>query len=490
MKEDEDVSPVRRVIIVGGGIASMMVATTIVKKTATASAATAASAATSANNKIKIDVTIIDKQNYLDWSIASPRMVVNPDTIVQMGYIMPLDKVIEHINNTKNSGGGTKKKKKQNGNSITTNIKFLHGMVKKVSNKDVTLEDGTILPADVIIIATGGQYHQSSTSTSTSSTNGGGGGAAALWKPTNDQTTKELRIAGIRLLHENIKASNHILIVGCGPTGIEIAGEIKSTFPSKKVTIVGTMLPNSSSSPTLQRRMKDTLQKRMGIVVIDENHPRIDLNNINIPPPDKDNNTGRNVTVTTTQDDGSSSSSTTIIQNVDLVLNASGFIYQGRKLADDKTLLKDVTDRGQFNCRFTLQLQSYDNVFCCGDILAIPTTNEGSSYYADVKGSKHAEDTGEIVGENVVRYLLSSVTRKKDDTNTPSSLLLKEFKWSKVPIQSPMLTALGTSIGIGYFGENVPFFLHWMENFITKQMKCHDYYMSMKGKFYGKGITW
>lgn len=38
--------------------------------------------------------------------------------------------------------------------------------------------------------------------------------------------------------HQKIKASNTILIVGGGPTGVELAGEIAVDFPDKKVIIV------------------------------------------------------------------------------------------------------------------------------------------------------------------------------------------------------------------------------------------------------------
>jgi hypothetical protein len=103
------------------------------------------------------------------------------------------------------------------------------------------------------------------------------------------------------------------------------------------------------------------------------------------------------------------------IEGVDLILNAAGFTYAGDALADD-TLQKDLTKRGQFDCRHALQLQSTDSVICCGDILL--STPEG--YYADVKGLLHANDTAATVGKNVVLQLQGKV--------------LQDLKWSKTPI--------------------------------------------------------
>ena len=111
-------------------------------------------------------------------------------------------------------------------------------------------------------------------------------------------------------------------------------------------------------------------------------------------------------------------------------------------------------------------MKSVDTVFCCGDILQVP-----DGCFADVKGVQHADDTGAIVGRNVVLLL----------QNKP----LVDFKWSKVPINKPMLTALGPKVGVGYVG--MP---HFVENFMVRSLKCKDYYMSLKGGSFGKGKTW
>ena len=379
-------------IIVGGGPGGIHVAKTI------------------ATSKDAVDVTVIDRQNYMDWSLSSPRMLVQPADIKKMGYVMPLDKVCEFVGKRKDKSNHTK---------------FVQGSVSKISPKSVTLEDGTTMKADVIVIAIGGQYKSND----------------AMWKPLKDQTTIGKRIQGMTGLRAKAAKAKSILIKGAGPTAVEVAGELKAAFPDTKVTMVGALLPNSPKA--LQTRMKSALEN-MGVIIEDG---RVDV--------DEPDSNGKVATR-----DGTKS-----FKNIDLVLNCAGFIFAGDKLASDE-LKVDVTKRGQFNCKPTLQLQSFDSVFACGDVLSVP---EGR--YADVKGLQHADVTADVVGKNVVSLL--------------SSKKLNDFKWSTKPINKPMMTALGPNVGVGFIG--LP---NFMENFMARSLKCKDYYMSLKGAEYGKGKTW
>ncbi|GFS31128.1 FAD/NAD(P)-binding oxidoreductase family protein [Actinidia rufa] len=59
-----------------------------------------------------------------------------------------------------------------------------------------------------------------------------------------DGEKTEIVLAAVEMIglwlreHEQIKSSNSILIVGGGPTGVELAGEVAVDFPDKKVTLV------------------------------------------------------------------------------------------------------------------------------------------------------------------------------------------------------------------------------------------------------------
>ncbi|PKI71654.1 hypothetical protein CRG98_007977 [Punica granatum] len=75
----------------------------------------------------------------------------------------------------------------------------------------VVTEDGNLFPYDYLLAATG---HRDSVPRS-----------------------RRERIAQYQEEFEKIKFSNSILIIGGGPTGVELAGEIAVDFPGKKVTL-------------------------------------------------------------------------------------------------------------------------------------------------------------------------------------------------------------------------------------------------------------
>ena len=151
-------------------------------------------------------VTIVDRQNYLDWCIASARSLVSPDDIEKKDFTMPLDKIAEFFGAT-----------------------FVHSAVSQVGEKSVTLEDGQVLEADCVVVAIGGQY-----------------ASGALWKATPELTTKEKRIEAFRAEKKQLESVNAVVIAGAGLSGVEVAGEIKSAFSAKTVVLVGTLLPTST----------------------------------------------------------------------------------------------------------------------------------------------------------------------------------------------------------------------------------------------------
>jgi NADH dehydrogenase FAD-containing subunit len=81
----------------------------------------------------------------------------------------------------------------------------------------VTLASGSELAADYIVLASGSGYPFPAKSDLDDT-------AAAQQK--------------YRDAHDELKAADHVLLLGAGPVGLEFAGEIKAVWPQKKVVIV------------------------------------------------------------------------------------------------------------------------------------------------------------------------------------------------------------------------------------------------------------
>ncbi|KAJ1697998.1 hypothetical protein LUZ63_006510 [Rhynchospora breviuscula] len=81
-----------------------------------------------------------------------------------------------------------------------------------ITATEVLTEEGRAVPYDYLVVATG---HD---------------------EPLPQSKTD--RIGQFKQDYEKIKSSSSILIIGGGPTGVELAGEIATDFPDKKVTLV------------------------------------------------------------------------------------------------------------------------------------------------------------------------------------------------------------------------------------------------------------
>ncbi|GAB4859835.1 hypothetical protein Ancab_011315 [Ancistrocladus abbreviatus] len=131
------------------------------------------------------DLTLIDSKEYFEIPWASLRAKVEPT--------FGKRSVINH-------------------GDYLSNTRIIASRAVNVSNADVLTEEGRLVPYDYLVIATG---HLD-----------------PLPK------TKPERLSQYETDNEKIKAAQSVLIIGGGPTGVELAGEIAVDFPDKKVTLV------------------------------------------------------------------------------------------------------------------------------------------------------------------------------------------------------------------------------------------------------------
>ncbi|KAI8055014.1 hypothetical protein BDF22DRAFT_774528 [Syncephalis plumigaleata] len=106
----------------------------------------------------------------------------------------------------------------RNGVVIRDRVDSVYANYVRVSDKQI--------PFHYLVLATGSMYHNSLKAT---------------------QVTKSNRVKCLEEEQRQVQRSNSILVIGAGPVGCEIACEIASTFPDKKITLVGSsarVLPN------------------------------------------------------------------------------------------------------------------------------------------------------------------------------------------------------------------------------------------------------
>jgi apoptosis-inducing factor 2 len=161
------------------------------------------------------DVTLVDRKSAFFHRIAALRAAVDPAWTDRP--FMPYDRLL------------------RNGSVVRGAVTDIDPELRQV-----TLDTGEVLSFDAAIIATGGEA-------SLPAQFGG--------------TTVNSAAAAMQDHQRRIRGARSIVIVGGGPVGVELAGEIRTVHPDKAVTLVqahDTLL--AGSTPKLGRRAHDLLE--------------------------------------------------------------------------------------------------------------------------------------------------------------------------------------------------------------------------------------
>jgi NADH dehydrogenase FAD-containing subunit len=136
------------------------------------------------------DVTLIEPRSHFVHAPALIRAVVDPSLTERA--LIPYDKLLTHG-------------------------RVVQARAGALDAARVTLEDGTRIEADLIVVGTGSAN-------------------ALPFKPEGDD------IAGLRAAnrrtHERLKAAQTVAVVGAGAVGTELAGEIAHAMPDKEITLI------------------------------------------------------------------------------------------------------------------------------------------------------------------------------------------------------------------------------------------------------------
>ncbi|MEA2210774.1 MAG: apoptosis-inducing factor 2 [Solirubrobacteraceae bacterium] len=135
------------------------------------------------------EVTLVDPTEAFVHNIAAWRALVEPEWLERI--FLPYEHLLAHG-------------------------RFLRDRAVAIDGRRVTLASGDVLEPDYLVLATGSAY--------------------SFPAKTEEPDIASAR-ARHRAAHRALLAADRALIVGAGPSGLELAGEIKAFFPDKHVTI-------------------------------------------------------------------------------------------------------------------------------------------------------------------------------------------------------------------------------------------------------------
>ncbi|SNQ48648.1 Pyridine nucleotide-disulfide oxidoreductase [Frankia canadensis] len=221
----------------------------------------------------------------------------------------------------------------------------------------VTLASGDRIAADYLLLATGSTYP---------------------FPAKVDVHDSRLARDRIRATHEALAGSANVLVLGAGPAGLELAGEISAAWPDKTVTVVdpaGDLLAGTGLPDELRAEVRAQLVA-LGVTLL--------LGDSLSEPPPSDPGTAKTFTATTT---GGAR------VDADIWFRCYGVTPTTDYLAPE--LAAHRTPGGQLRVTPALHLPGYRHVFAIGDITDI----------AEPKMAKAAEQHAGVAATNI-RVLL------------------------------------------------------------------------------------
>jgi NADH dehydrogenase FAD-containing subunit len=228
--------------------------------------------------------------------------------------------------------------------------------------------------------------------------------------------TRQEKLSHYQAEYEKIKSSESVMIVGGGPSGVELAAEIAVDFPDKKVTLVhnGPRLLEFVGQKAADKAFDWLKSKKVEIIL----NQRVDLNSAT--DGDKTYRTSEGETI-----------------HADCY-----FLCTGKPLASEwikGTGLRDSLDgKGRLIVDEHLRVKGRKNVFAVGDITDIQEMKQG--YIAE----KHAS-----VATRNIKLLMSGGNEKKLSSYKPGpDIAIVSLGRKDSVAQFPFLTVSGCVPGL------------------------------------------
>jgi NADH dehydrogenase FAD-containing subunit len=217
----------------------------------------------------------------------------------------------------------------------------------------VRLGSGARVEADFVVLATGSGYTYPA-------------------KPHDTATTIAQQLADLRRTQAELARAARVLILGAGPVGLELAGEIKHVWPNKHVVVVDR---GSELLPGFLPEVREQLHRYLDDLSVDVRLKTI----LTAPPPGPPGRLDR-FTVSTDQCEEI---------DADIWFQAFGVRINTAYL-DDGRLVR-LTERGTVPVTERLSVEGHDHVYAIGDIVDLP----------DPKMASYAMTHAEVVASNI-----------------------------------------------------------------------------------------
>ncbi|CAL9778888.1 unnamed protein product [Musa acuminata subsp. burmannicoides] len=210
-----------------------------------------------------------------------------------------------------------------------SNARIITSSAVGITEDQVLTADGDSITFDYLVIATGHAY--------------------------STPKSRDRRLEQFEQDSQKIKASQSILIVGGGPTGVELAGEIAVDYPEKKVTIVhkGSRLLEFLGPKASKKALHWLTSKKVDVLL----GQSVDLNSIS-------------------EADGAYMTSAG-----EKIAADCHFVCIGKPLGSSwlqNSVLKDcLNEKGRLMVDECFRVRGRSNIFAIGDITDVPEIKEG-----------------------------------------------------------------------------------------------------------------
>jgi NADH dehydrogenase FAD-containing subunit len=251
--------------------------------------------------------------------------------------------------------------------------KVVHDRAVQVDAGGVTVSSGDRIPADYIVLATGSSY------------------PFPAKMDVDDSATAKRRIAET---HAQLRDAQRVLLLGAGPVGLELAGEIKAAWPDKSVTIVD---PIDDLMPGYDEELRTELRRQL-----DDLGVELVLGTaLTEAPPSK---VGVAQTFTATTGTGREITA-------DIWFRCYGVVPNTDYLTGELSAAR--RPNGHLDVTADLRLAGQERVFAIGDVTAVP----------EPKRAGHAGRHAEVVAGNIRKLIEGDGELETHEASPPLILL-------------------------------------------------------------------